>query len=131
MDTHKMTLFSNKQTKNPSEFERSRWNKSQCHEVPNVSYHHFFYFSLKKFYVQVKRNFPIVSNQVWHISWKFYSKIFHVGWFIKENHFHGLEPHQMTAITKWTCPRTLDFAFKTLQCFLLEKFLPFPYHLDS
>ena len=50
---------------------------------------------------------------------------------LRKNHFHGLQPRQMTAIIKLTCPRTLDVAFKTLQCFLLEKFRPFPSHLDS
>ena len=28
-----------------------------------------------------------VYNKVLHISWKFHSKIFHVGWFIKEKPF--------------------------------------------
>ena len=44
---------------------------------------------------------------------------------LRENHFHGLKPGHMTAIIKLTYPRTLDFAFTTLQCFLLDKFRPF------
>ena len=50
---------------------------------------------------------------------------------LKKNHFHGLQPRQMTSMIKWTCPGTLDFAFKTMQCFLLEKFRPLPSHLGS
>ena len=49
----------------------------------------------------------------------------------RKNHFHRLQPCQMTAIIKWTNSGTRDFEFKTLQCFLLEKFRPFPCHLDT
>ena len=49
---------------------------------------------------------------------------------LRKNHFHGLQPCQITAIITLACPRTLDIAFKTLQCFLLEKFRP-SCHLDS
>ena len=48
-----------------------------------------------------------------------------------QNHFYGLQPRQMTAIIKSTCPRTPDFVFKFLQCFLLQKFRPFPGHIDN
>ena len=65
-DTHKMTLFSKKIKKKPSELERSRWNKFQYHEVPTVLYLSLAFLfrmdgacffqpnNLKKCYVQVK-----------------------------------------------------------------------------
>ena len=49
---------------------------------------------------------------------------------LRKNHFHGLQPCQMRAIIKCAFARTLDIAFKTLLCFLLEKFRLFPCHLD-
>ena len=39
---------------------------------------------------------------------------------LRKNRVHEFHLHQMTAIIKWTCPRTLDFAFKTLQCFFIR-----------
>ena len=44
MDNHKMTLFSKqKKKKKVSELQRSRWNKSQYHEVPTVLYLSLFF----------------------------------------------------------------------------------------
>ena len=58
-------------------------------------------------------------------------KYFMLGDLLRKNHFHGLQPRHMSAIIKLTFPGALDFAFKTMQCFLLEKFRPSPSHLDS
>ena len=55
----------------------------------------------------------------------FIAKYFMLDDLLRENHFHGLKPRHMAAIIKLTYPRTLDFAFTTLQCFLLDKFRPF------
>ena len=72
-----------------SELERSRWNKSQYHEVPTVSYPSLFLFrldeacffqpnNLKNCYVQVKRNFPIVSNKRENEQSKNRTRTFHM-----------------------------------------------------
>ena len=44
----------------------------------------------------------------------FIPKYFMLDDLLRKNHFRWLQPRQMTAIIKWICPRTLDFAFKTL-----------------
>ena len=61
----------------------------------------------------------------------FTTKYFMLDDLLRKNHFHGLQPCQMTVIIKWLCSRTIDFAFKTLQYFLLEKFRLLPCHLDN
>ena len=38
----------------------------------------------------------------------FIPKYFMLDDLLRKNHFHRLQPRQMTAIIKWTCPRTLD-----------------------
>ena len=44
-------------------------------------------------------------KKVLYLSSKFYSRIFHIGWFIGENRFYGFYQGQMTAIIEGTCLR--------------------------
>ena len=40
---------------------------------------------------------------------------------LKRNHFYGFKASKMTEMIKWACPRTLDFAVKTLQWFFIRE----------
>ena len=44
----------------------------------------------------------------------FIPKYFMLNDLLRKNYFHGIQPHQMTAIIRWKCPKTVDFAFKTM-----------------
>ena len=47
-----------------------------------------------------------ISIEVLHISWKFYFKIFHNGWFIEKQQFSGILPMSDDS-NKWKCPKML------------------------
>ena len=44
----------------------------------------------------------------------FIPKYFMLNDLLRKNYFRGLQPHQMTAIIRWKCPKTFDFAFTTM-----------------
>ena len=44
----------------------------------------------------------------------FIPKYFRLNDLLRKNYFHRLQPHQMTPITRWKCPKTFDFGFKTM-----------------
>ena len=66
------------------------------------------------------RNVPGIVFAIVFVTWvyiypkSFIPKYFMLNDLLRKNYFHGLEPHQMTAIIRWKCPKTFDFAFKTM-----------------
>ena len=66
------------------------------------------------------RNVRVIVFATVFVTWvyiypeSFIPKYFMFNDLLRKNYFHGLQPHQMTTIIRWKCPKTFDFAFKTM-----------------